>query len=65
MTLVVLLVVWLVLSPLTALAFGAFIKAGHGPRLVEPLRAVPGGTDVSPVDHGPRAVPAGLEDLAA
>jgi hypothetical protein len=40
MTLLVLIIVWFALSPIFALAIGAFIKAGRGP--AEPLRSVPG-----------------------
>jgi hypothetical protein len=63
--LVVLLLVWLVVSPLLALLIGACIKAGRGPRLHPALRALPDLEDGSSADRGPRAATSPLEDLAA
>jgi hypothetical protein len=60
MTILVLLAVWFVLSPVVALACGALIRAGQGPDLDQPLGTGAGHSG----DPGPRAA-SGREDLAA
>ncbi len=65
MRLLVLVVVWFALSPVVALGCGAFIRAGRGPRLEMPLRALPGPEDAGSADQGPRAASSPLGDLAA
>jgi len=64
-TLLVLLAVWLLLSPLLALGIGAFIRAGQGPRPKATLRALPPLEDGNGADRGPREENSPLEDLAA
>ena len=61
--LVLLLVVWFALSPVLALAVGAFIKAGRGP--AEALRVVPGPEAGEPAEGRPQAGIPLREDLAA
>ncbi len=62
-TLLVLLVVWFALSPVLALACGAFIRAGKGPRAG--VRLLPGLEDGGNTDVGPRSGSSPLDDLAA
>jgi hypothetical protein len=65
-TLLVLLVVWFALSPVLALACGAFIRAGKGrPRAGARLRPLPGLEDGGNADSGPRSGSFPLDDLAA
>ena len=64
-TLLVLVVVWFLLSPILALGIGALIRAGQGPRPTATLRALPRPQDGSGADRGPRGATSPLEDLAA
>jgi len=64
-TLLVLLTAWFAVSTVLAFAIGAFIKAGHGPHLEEPLQLLPGLREDSTAERGPRADASPLEDLAA
>jgi len=66
MTLLVLVLVWFALSPVVALACGAFMRAGQGPRVEVPLRLLPALEEHrSSGDRGHRADTAALEDRAA
>ena len=65
-TLLVLLAVWVVLSPALAFACGAFIRAGKGrPRPETGLRLLPGLGDGGTADRDPRSGTFPPEDLAA
>jgi hypothetical protein len=55
MTLLVLIIVWLTLSPVLALACAAFIRAGEGPRQKAPLPLAPEPQDTTSADPRPRA----------
>ncbi len=60
-----LLLVWFALSPVLALAIGAFMKSGHGPHLEAPYTLLPRLEDGSSADLGPEAETSRLENLAA
>jgi hypothetical protein len=65
-TLLVLLAVWVVLSPVLALACGAFIRAGKGGPLPETgLRLLPGLGDGGIAEGDPRSGAVPHEDRAA
>lgn len=66
MTLLVLVALWFVLSPVLALACGAFLRAGHGPHVEAPLRLLPAPEEQrSSGDRGPRSDTSAIEDRAA
>jgi hypothetical protein len=64
-TLLVLLVVWLAISPVLAFACAAFIRAGKGPRAGVRPRLLPGLEGGGNTERGPRAGISRHYDLAA
>ncbi len=65
MTLLVVLVVWVAVSPVVALVCCALIKAGQGPELGMPITAVPllSGSGTTEADSAPEA--SGPQGIAA